>query len=152
MHSVILICDSPFQKSDPLVQALKNIGVEARETTFKEIQGKDLVTPEATIIAIKTLDSYVLSVSGHRNQDGFLRRVAAMALVSSAIHTRPMELPEIPEPPTVKPEDLAGMKGMLDHKFFFEKPKPDWPKPNHIRPTAQWKNQQRRNFHPARSR
>lgn len=151
MHPIILVCTSPFENPEPVIKALQNLGVEARATTLEEVKGEDLVVPEAAVIAIKTPDSYVLSMNVGARREGLLRRAAAIALISSAsiANRGPIEIPEIPEPPKFEPKMALRMD--VEDDFIFEKPKPNWPKAAHNKPSAQWKHRHH-GFHPARSR
>ena len=155
MHPVILICNSPFSESGPLVEALQRLGVEVRATTLEEIQHQGLVVRETTLVVDRRPESFSISFGvRHRREEGLSRLLAHVLIAAplANLHPRDAELLKIPEPPPeFKVEEAVKVLAFLDDKLVFEKPKPDWPKPQHVKPVGQWKHRPAAS-HPACSR
>lgn len=132
MSSIILICDNIPTTHERLVELVKNLGAETQMLVIDDADKMSLVAPDRSVN---------IGVIGRRHS------LTAMALSLGVLAGRPTM--KAPPPPSL--EKAFNMTEVFDEEFFFEKPKPNWPKPNHIRPTGQWIHRPAAS-HPARSR
>lgn len=174
MSSIILICDNIPTTHERLVELMKSLGPETRMLVFDDTDKMSFAGPcegsgdEGLKYAISELLGHEMrcvvidaaepsfeagksAPERHRpvNMGAIGRRHGLTSIALSIRALAPRPTMEAPPPSSL--EKAFGMMEAFDEEFFFEKPKPDWPKPDHIRPTAQWKHRHSAS-HPARSR
>ncbi len=151
MAHLVLVCSAPHEDTEDIVAKLKTIGIEARDVTL-ELQGEEFV-PENQVVARRTPNSPSLAFGVSRGRSE-LSRCIVMALCSPHRHDELPSFPKLPELPQQAIDEIAKsleVDKMLVELLYENRQKPDWQRPGHQKPRAQWTNRPH-TFNPARSR